>query len=150
MRAVVQRVRAARVLVDEMLAGSIGAGLLVYCGYSKRDTAIDLSYMYEKILNLRIFPDQAGVMNRSLYEEGLEILLISQFTLYGDARKGRRPSYSSAAAPDIGRTLHERFIGFFCDGIPGKVQTGRFQTDMLVLSEGSGPVTILLDSEKTF
>jgi D-tyrosyl-tRNA(Tyr) deacylase len=146
MRAVVQRVTRAEVRVDGACVGRIRAGLAVLVGVAKEDTPEAGRYLAEKIVNLRIFGDADGRMNRSLIETGGSILCISQFTLYGDCRKGRRPSYERAAAPAAARTLYELFLeqlrGF---GVP--VETGQFQAMMDVEMVNDGPVTLLLDSE---
>ena len=147
MRAVVQRVTEASVTVDNELVGSIGPGVMILIGVSSEDTDKDLKYISEKVPNLRIFDDENGVMNRSLLDAGGSILAVSQFTLYGDARGGRRPSYIRAAQPDVANTFYERAIAAWrAQGI--HVETGRFRTEMKVSLVNDGPVTILLDSEK--
>ena len=147
MRAVVQRVTEASVTVDNELVGAIGPGVMVLIGVSSEDTDKDLKYISEKVPNLRIFDDENGVMNRSLLDTGGSILAVSQFTLYGDARGGRRPSYIRAAQPDVANAFYERAIAAWrVQGI--HVETGRFRTEMKVSLVNDGPVTILLDSEK--
>ena len=147
MRAVVQRVTEASVTVDSELVGTIGPGVMVLIGVSSEDTDKDLKYISEKVPNLRIFDDENGVMNRSLLDAGGSILAVSQFTLYGDARGGRRPSYIRAAQPDVANAFYERAIAAWrAQGI--HVETGRFRTEMKVSLVNDGPVTILLDSEK--
>lgn len=149
MRSVVQRVSSAGVDVEGSRVAAIGPGLLVLLGIRRGDTSADLEWMAEKILNLRIFDDDAGVMNRSLLEVEGEILVVSQFTLLADSRKGRRPSYIDAAAPTEARTLYEAF----CERLEASgrpVKRGVFQAMMQVFSVNEGPVTILLDSEKKF
>ena len=147
MRAVVQRVTEASVTVDSELVGAIGPGVMVLIGVSSEDTDKDLKYISEKVPNLRIFDDENGVMNRSLLDAGGSILAVSQFTLYGDARGGRRPSYIRAAQPDVANAFYERAIAAWrAQGI--HVETGRFRTEMKVSLVNNGPVTILLDSEK--
>ena len=147
MRAVVQRVTEASVTVDSELVGAIGPGVMVLIGVSSEDTDKDLKYISEKVPNLRIFDDENGVMNRSLLDAGGSILAVSQFTLYGDARGGRRPSYIRAAQPDVANAFYERAIAAWrAQGI--HVETGRFRTEMKVSLVNDGPVTILLDSEK--
>jgi len=149
MRAVVQRVTSASVAVDGERVGEIGAGLLVLVGVAAGDTEQDAVYMAEKTVNLRIFEDDAGKMNRSLLETGGGMLAVSQFTLLGDCRKGRRPSFIEAAPPDEGKRLYE----VFCDAVRAygmTVATGRFQAMMDVALVNQGPVTILVDSRKTF
>ena len=149
MRAVVQRVRAAAVTVDGRQAGAIPNGLLVYLGVGRADEERDARYMSDKLLGLRIFMDDAGKMNRSVGDVGGGLLVVSQFTLYGDAREGRRPSYTQAAEPQKARDLYERTVGFLREsGL--LVQTGEFQAHMEVTYTNLGPVTILLDSEKAF
>ena len=149
MRCVVQRVTSSSVTVDGVISGQIGPGLMVLIGVSAEDTDADLKYMAEKVPNLRIFDDENGVMNRSVLDVGGSILAVSQFTLYGDARGGRRPSYSRAAKPDKADELYERLIACWREkGI--HVETGIFRTEMKVALVNDGPVTILLDSEKTF
>ncbi len=149
MRAVVQRVTEASVTVDGELVGSIGSGLLVLLGVGNDDTEAEASYLAEKIVNLRIFEDEEGKLNRSLSELGLSMLIVSQFTLWADCRKGRRPSFGRAASPDRAEQLYQSFIRHVtATGTP--VATGRFQAMMKVHLVNDGPVTILLDSEKTF
>ena len=149
MRCVVQRVTSSSVTVNGEISGAIGAGLMVLIGVSADDTEADLKYMAEKVPNLRIFDDENGVMNRSVLDVGGSILAVSQFTLYGDARGGRRPSYIRAAKPDKADGLYEQLIARWREkGI--HVETGVFRTDMQVSLINDGPVTILLDSEKNF
>ncbi len=149
MRCVVQRVSSSSVSVEGRTVGTIGPGLMVLIGVSVDDTETDLRYMAEKVPNLRIFDDDNGVMNRSVLDVGGSILAVSQFTLYGDARGGRRPSYIRAAKPDKADGLYEQLIARWREkGI--HVETGVFRTDMQVSLINDGPVTILLDSEKLF
>ncbi len=149
MRCVVQRVTEASVTVNGETVGAVGPGLMVLIGVSTEDTDADLKYMTEKVPNLRIFDDENGVMNRSVLDVGGGILAVSQFTLYGDARGGRRPSYIRAAKPDEANDMYERLVAAWrAKGI--HVETGRFRTDMQVSLVNDGPVTILLDSEKAF
>lgn len=149
MRAVVQRVTQASVTVDTEVVGAIGPGLMVLIGVSKEDQDKDLKYIIEKVQNLRVFDDENGVMNRSVLDVGGSILAVSQFTLFGDARGGRRPSYFTAAGPDMANAFYERAVAAWRqNGI--HVETGRFRTEMKVFLVNDGPVTILLDSEKTF
>ena len=149
MRAVVQRVTRASVTVNGETVGAVGAGLLVLVGVADGDGERDLKYITDKVMHLRIFDDDQGVMNRSVLETGGSILAVSQFTLLGDARGGRRPSYFRAAAPETANAFYERLVAAWrAQGI--HVETGRFRTEMLVSLENDGPVTILLDSEKTF
>ena len=149
MRCVVQRVTSSSVTVNGVVSGQIGPGLMVLIGISAEDTDADLKYMAEKVPNLRIFDDENGVMNRSVLDAGGCILAVSQFTLYGDARGGRRPSYIRAARPDKADELYQQLIARWREkGI--HVETGIFRTEMQVALVNDGPVTILLDSEKTF
>jgi D-tyrosyl-tRNA(Tyr) deacylase len=149
MRAVVQRVSRARVSVGDEVTGEIGPGILLLLGVSARDKEADTSYLLEKTLNLRIFDDADGKMNLSLLETGGELLVVSQFTLYGDVRKGRRPSYIDAARPEDASRLYEFFITEAKKQI-SKVESGKFQAMMDVELVNDGPVTILLDSERNF
>jgi D-aminoacyl-tRNA deacylase len=149
MRAVVQRVSRAKVTVDGDTRGEIGVGLLVLLGVGHKDTEEDASYLAAKIAGLRIFQDIDRKMNLSVAEAGGSVLAVSQFTLYGDVRKGKRPSFDAAAAPEPARQLYE----FFVEQIRAaglRCETGRFQEMMQVELVNEGPVTILLDSEKGF
>jgi D-aminoacyl-tRNA deacylase len=147
MRAVVQRVTEARVEVAGKIVGEIGAGLLVLLGVAREDTGSDADYLAEKINNLRVFDDDQGKMNRSLLETGGAMLVVSQFTLYGDVRRGRRPSYTDAAEPEKANELYQYFVERIRSfGV--KVETGVFQATMKVSLINDGPVTILLDSRK--
>ena len=149
MRCVVQRVSEASVRSEGVETGRIGHGFMVLIGVSVRDTEKDVRYMAEKVPNLRIFEDDAGKMNRSLRDVGGAILAVSQFTLYGDARGGRRPSFIEAARPEEANRLYEMLVKAWRDvGI--QVETGVFQTDMKVSLVNDGPVTLLMDSEKQF
>jgi D-aminoacyl-tRNA deacylase len=149
MRAVVQRVTCARVTVSERVTGEIAAGLLVLLGVEQGDGPPDVQYIAAKIRDLRIFPDEAGKMNRSLLDQHGAVLVVSQFTLSGDARNGRRPSFASAASPEIARALYEEVVRELqASGL--RVETGEFQAMMQVALVNDGPVTILLDSRKTF
>ena len=149
MRCVVQRVTEASVAVNGETVGAVGPGLMVLIGVSTEDTDADLKYMTEKVPNLRIFDDENGVMNRSVLDVGGGILAVSQFTLYGDARGGRRPSYIRAAKPEEANAMYKRLVeAWRAKGI--HVETGIFRTDMKVSLVNDGPVTILLDSEKVF
>jgi D-aminoacyl-tRNA deacylase len=149
MRAVVQRVSEARVSVGGEVVGQAERGILVYLGVASGDTQADAAWLADKAANLRIFEDEEGVMNRSALEAGLGALVISQFTLLADARKGRRPSYSEAARPEEALPLYERFVELL-RGCLGSVETGIFQAEMRVAYVNEGPVTILLDSRKSF
>ena len=147
MRCVVQRVKESSVTVGGETVGAIGPGLMVLIGVSVDDTDADLKYMTDKVPNLRIFDDENGVMNRSVLDVGGSILAVSQFTLYGDARGGRRPSYIRAARPEEANRMYERLVAAWRDkGV--HVETGIFRADMQVSLINDGPVTILLDSEK--
>lgn len=149
MRAVVQRVSSSKVTVDEEIVGQISHGLLVLLGVTHDDTSKDVDYMVDKITNLRIFEDENDKMNLSLKDTGGEILAVSQFTLYGDCRRGRRPSFTDAARPEIANPLYEEFVQKIRDlGI--NVGTGKFGAHMMVDLTNDGPVTILLESRKEF
>jgi D-tyrosyl-tRNA(Tyr) deacylase len=149
MRAVVQRVSRAKVTVNGQLSGEIGLGLLVLLGVGHEDSETDATYLAEKISGLRVFEDSDGKMNRSVQDVGGSVLAVSQFTLYGDVRRGKRPSFDAAAPPEQARRLYELFVeriraaGLHCE-------TGRFQEMMQVELVNHGPVTILLDSRKAF
>ena len=149
MRAVVQRVLSASVEVDGRTVASIGEGLAVLAGFSSEDTEADSSYILKKILALRIFNDKAGQMNLSLTDMPGELLIVPQFTLYGDARKGNRPAFSTAMKPDAAKIFFEDFIKM-AEQNRGRVQSGIFAADMRLSLVNSGPVTILLDSRKLF
>jgi D-tyrosyl-tRNA(Tyr) deacylase len=149
MRAVVQRVSRAKVSVENEITGEIGRGILILLGVSREDSEKEAFYLLEKTLNLRIFEDAEGKMNLSLLDIAGELLVVSQFTLYGDARKGRRPSFIEAAAPDEANRLYEFFVAQARKQI-SKVETGRFQAMMDVELVNDGPVTILLESAKNF
>lgn len=149
MRTVVQRVSSCTVTVDDETTGKIGGGLLVLLGIRSGDSEKDANYLAEKIANLRVFPDEDGKMNLSVKDIGGEVLVVSQFTLFGDCRKGRRPSYNDAAPPEVAECLYEYFVNSLKElGLP--VATGLFQAMMEVNLVNDGPVTILLDSEKNF
>jgi D-tyrosyl-tRNA(Tyr) deacylase len=149
MRAVVQRVSRASVTVDGEVTGSIGDGILLLLGVSARDSETDAEYLVDKTVNLRIFEDAEGKMNRSLLETGGGLLVVSQFTLYGDSRRGRRPSYIDAARPEDANRLYEYFVSEAKKQIE-RVATGRFQAMMDVELVNDGQVTLLLDSERNF
>jgi D-tyrosyl-tRNA(Tyr) deacylase len=146
MRAVVQRVKEARVSVDGAVVGAIAHGLLVFLGVGSSDTSADAQYLAKKIAGLRIFPDEQGKMNLDVHDAGGEVLAVSQFTLYGDCRRGRRPSFSEAAPPEAAQALYEEFVaqlrtaGF-------SVSTGVFQAHMEVSLINDGPVTLIVTSE---
>lgn len=149
MRAVVQRVTRGQVTVEGEVVGRIGKGYVVLLGVSREDTPEAADYMADKIAGLRVFEDEAGKLNRSILEAGGEVLAVSQFTLYGDVRKGRRPGFDMAARPELADPLYQRFVAKLRE-LGLKVETGRFQTHMEVELVNDGPVTILLDSEKLF
>ena len=147
MRAVLQRVRSARVEVDGEVVGAIDTGLLILLGVSKRDEESDARYLVEKIANLRIFEDDAGKMNRSVRDTGGSMLVVSQFTLYGDCSKGRRPSFDEAAPAAEARRLYEYFVEE-ARGAGFRIETGRFQAMMMVHIENDGPVTLICESPR--
>lgn len=149
MRAVVQRVKGSKVEVDNRVIGEIGRGLNVLVGISKNDDISDITYLKDKIINLRIFEDDNGKLNKSLIDVGGELLLISQFTLYGDCRRGRRPSFIEALSGEKSEKLYDEFVRQ-CRSSVERVETGKFGANMMVYIENDGPVTILLDSKKTF
>jgi D-aminoacyl-tRNA deacylase len=149
MRAVVQRVSRARVQVDGRVVGEIGPGLVVLLGIGREDTAASAAYLARKVAELRIFDDEQGKMNRSLEDAGGAALVISQFTLFGDVRRGRRPGFERAAPPEEAKSLYEEFVRAL-RGAGMRVETGVFQARMTVELANEGPVTILLDSEKQF
>jgi D-tyrosyl-tRNA(Tyr) deacylase len=149
MRAVVQRVSRGRVIIDQKTVGEIGAGVVVLLGVGREDAPEAAAYLAEKIANLRIFEDAEGKMNRSLLDTGGAALVVSQFTLYGDVRRGRRPGFDRAAPPEAANTLYETFVTEL-RARNVHVETGVFQAQMTVDLANEGPVTILLDSEKTF
>ncbi|BEP29117.1 D-aminoacyl-tRNA deacylase [Helicovermis profundi] len=149
MRAVVQRVKKSSVNVDGKTIGSIGKGLNVLVGVEDGDSLEDVKYLAEKIINLRIFEDENEKMNLSLLDVKGEMLAISQFTLLGDCRKGRRPSFITASRPEIANELYENFVSI-CSEKVIKVETGKFQADMQVEIINDGPVTLMIDSKKVF
>ncbi len=149
MRAVVQRVRSASVIVENEKIGRIGPGLVVFLGVGQGDLESDAAYLAEKIAGLRIFEDSGGRMNLSLKENGGAVLAVSQFTLFADCRKGRRPGFTEAAMPAEAEKLYDYFCALLSkEGL--EVATGRFQADMKISVDNDGPVTILLDSRKLF
>jgi len=147
MRALIQRVREANVIVNDSTIGSIRRGLLAFVGISRTDTPSDADYILEKVLGLRVFPDEDGKMNRSVREAGGALLVVSQFTLYGDCRKGRRPSFDGAAPPAQALGLYNYFVESARRG-PVPVETGVFQAHMQVHLINDGPVTLLVESER--
>ncbi|GAB6280812.1 MAG: D-aminoacyl-tRNA deacylase [Thermovirga sp.] len=146
MRAVAQRVSSARVLVDGKVTGEIGKGLCVFLGIAPEDGEDEVVWMAEKISNLRIFEDEGGKMNRSLIDEGGSLLVVSQFTLYGDCRKGRRPSFAGACAPGKANLIYERFISV-SSALGLRVERGIFQAYMQVELCNDGPVTLIVDTD---
>jgi len=153
MRAVIQKVNHAQVDIlsegHRETSGKISHGFLILLGITHDDNETDASYITDKIANLRIFEDEEGKMNQSLLQKGGEMLVVSQFTLYGDVRHGRRPSFTAAAPPDLANRLYEEFVQYVeKQGV--RVATGVFQTEMVVSLDNHGPVTILLDSKKEF
>ena len=149
MRAVIQRVTSSKVSVDNKVIGSINKGFNILVGFSTEDTLQDLNYIKDKVLNLRVFEDNNNKMNLSVLDVEGEILVISQFTLYGDCRKGRRPNFMNAMSPDKAIDLYNEFIKIMKDS-KIKIETGEFGADMKVDIQNDGPVTILIDSEKRF
>lgn len=147
MRAVIQRVSEARVVVDEKVVGEIGPGLLILLGVRSGDSEADIPWLADKCVNLRIFENDEGKFHHSLLEVGGDILVVSQFTLYGDCRKGRRPSFTDAAPPEIADELYQKFVQYLrCKEI--KVETGIFQSMMSVQLVNEGPVTMIVDSKE--
>ena len=147
MRVVLQRVKNASVSVDGAVVGEIGPGLVLLVGFQDGDAEEQLSWMADKLLSLRVFPDEDGKMNLGLTDTGGDVLVVSQFTLYGDTRKGRRPSFVGAAHPDIAIPLYERFVEVLRAGAPGAVETGEFGAHMDVALVNDGPVTLVLERE---
>lgn len=146
MRVIVQRVSAAAVSVEDRICGEIGRGLLVLAGFEDPDQDADLDWMVQKILRLRIFPDDNGVMNRSVTEIAGEIMAVSQFTLYASTRKGNRPSWGRAARGEVSQPLFERFLARLADALGRPVATGVFGAEMQISLVNDGPVTIAIDS----
>lgn len=149
MRAVVQRVSQASVTVEGQVVASIGRGLLVLLGVGREDGPDDLTYLAEKVVGLRVFEDEQGKMNRAVLEDGGELLVVSQFTLYGDVRRGKRPSFTDAMEPVRANELYQQFCAA-CRRLGAKVGEGVFRADMKVGLVNDGPVTLLLDSRKLF
>jgi len=149
MRAIIQRVKEARVMVDNKTIGEINSGMLVFLGVGNNDSNVDIEYLIDKIINLRIFEDEDEKMNLSALDLNKELLIVSQFTLYGDCRKGRRPSFFAAAPPDKAIELYNTFVDKMAEtGL--KTASGKFQAMMEVELLNDGPVTLLLDSKKEF
>ena len=147
MRAVLTRVKSASVEIDGQIVGSIGKGFLILLGVGPEDTEKDCRYLAEKALGLRIFEDENGKMNLGLEQVGGEVLVVSQFTLYGNCRKGRRPSFVEAAGPELGNALYEKFLAI-CGELGYPPQHGQFGADMKVASVNDGPVTLILDTQQ--
>ena len=147
MRAVLTRVTSASVTIDGELVGQIGKGFLILLGVGPEDTEKECRYLAEKALGLRIFEDENGKMNLGLSDVGGEVLVVSQFTLYGNCRKGRRPSFTDAANPDLGNRMYEKFLSY-CEELGFPPQHGRFGADMKVSSVNDGPVTLILDTDQ--
>ena len=147
MRAVLTRVTSASVTIDGEVVGSIGKGFLILLGVGPEDNETHCRYLAEKALGLRVFEDENGKMNRSLEDVGGEVLVVSQFTLYGNCRKGRRPSFTEAAPPELGNRLYEQFLKD-CESLGFPPQHGRFGADMQVASVNDGPVTLILDTQQ--
>ncbi|MFH0802369.1 MAG: D-aminoacyl-tRNA deacylase [bacterium] len=150
MRAVIQRVSESRVVIAGRVAGEIGPGLLVLLGVGQGDDETDVAYLADKIVNLRIFKDEDDRMNLSVLETSGEILVVSQFTLFGDCRRGRRPGYSTAALPEEANRLYRLFVESLKSRLVRKVEEGEFQAHMEVSLINDGPVTLLIDSRKQF
>jgi len=146
-RVVLQRVRHAKVTVDGQVVGEIGRGLLLLVAFADGDNDATLAWMAQKCADLRIFPDDAGKMNRSLLDVGGDVLAVSQFTLYGDCRKGRRPSFIGSAPPQRAEALYDRFLAELPRIVPGQVASGRFGAEMKVELLNDGPVTLILDRD---
>ena len=147
MRAVLTRVRSASVEIDGKTVGQIGQGFLILLGVGPEDTEEKCRYLCEKALGLRVFEDENGKMNKSLADVGGQVLVVSQFTLYGNCRKGRRPSFTDAAGPELGSRLYERFLSD-CEELGYPPQHGQFGADMKVASVNDGPVTLILDTDQ--
>jgi D-tyrosyl-tRNA(Tyr) deacylase len=144
-RVVLQRVSRAEVRIEGEAVGRIERGVLLLAGFTDGDGDEDVGWMADKVVDLRIFPDEDGKMNRSLADVGGDVLVVSQFTLYGDVRKGRRPSFVAAASPEVAVPLYERFVAELRRAAPGRVETGRFGAVMEVDSVNEGPVTLVLE-----
>lgn len=147
MRALIQRVKHADVVVDGITTGEIGQGMLVLLGVHATDTQEDIDWLVKKVSQLRIFDDEAGVMNRSVIDTGGEVLVVSQFTLYASTKKGNRPSYINAAGPDIAVPMYEKFVACLSAALAKDVPTGIFGADMKVSLLNDGPVTIMIDTK---
>ena len=145
MRVVLQRVSSAEVTVDSRSVGAIGKGFVLLVGFKASDGEIEATWIADKVIGLRVFPDDQGKMNRSLNDVEGELLIVSQFTLYGDVRKGRRPSFIDAAPPEIAIPLYNKFVALLSERAPGRVETGEFGASMDVELVNQGPVTILLE-----
>lgn len=147
MRIVIQRVKSASVSIDGMVTSSIGKGMMIFVGIEESDTKDDIAWLCKKVVNLRIFPDEIGVMNKSILDDGGDILVVSQFTLYASTKKGNRPSYIKAARPEISVPLYETFCEELSAALMKPIGTGVFGADMAVELINDGPVTIIIDSK---
>ena len=147
MRAVLTRVKSASVVIDGQTVGAIDKGFLILLGVGPNDTEAHCKYLAEKALGLRVFEDENEKMNRSLTDVGGQVLVVSQFTLYGNCRKGRRPSFTDAAGPELGNALYEKFLSI-CEELGYPPQHGQFGADMQVASVNNGPVTLILDTDQ--
>ena len=147
MRAVIQRVSKASVTIESVVKSEIGIGLMILLGIEEADNRGDIDWLVRKIINMRIFPDEEGVMNRSLSDVGGEVLVVSQFTLHASTKKGNRPSYLKAARPEVSIALYEAFISAFEQELGEKIKTGDFGANMQVSLINDGPVTILIDTK---
>lgn len=147
MRVVLQRVSEASVIIDEKVKSAINNGILVFLGIEETDTSEDITWLCNKIINLRIFNDENGVMNRSLFEENGDVIVVSQFTLHASTKKGNRPGYSKAAKPEIAVSKYEEFISHLESKLNKSIGSGEFGADMKVALLNDGPVTILIDSK---
>ncbi|MDE0471131.1 MAG: D-aminoacyl-tRNA deacylase [Ekhidna sp.] len=147
MRAVIQRVSKASVTIESVVKSEIGTGLMILLGIEEADNHGDIDWLVRKIINMRIFPDEEGVMNKSLSDAGGEVLVVSQFTLHASTKKGNRPSYLKAARPEVSMPLYEAFISAFEQELGKKVKTGEFGSDMQVFLINDGPITILIDTK---
>lgn len=148
MRAILQRVSSAKVVINEKISGEIGPGLLVLIGITHDDTDADIGWMIKKITQLRVFNDDQEKMNLSVQDTGGDLLVVSQFTLYANSKKGNRPSYIDSAPPDFAIPMYEKFLKMLRMSFPGKVETGEFGASMRVSLVNEGPVTIILDSKE--
>jgi len=147
MKVVIQRVTEAKITIDQLVSKDIGSGLVVLLGIVDEDGKEDIDWLINKIVNLRIFNDEAGIMNKSVTDIGGDILLVSQFTLHASTKKGHRPSYIKAAKPDVAIPLYDQFVENLKDAFSGKIETGSFGADMQISLTNDGPVTIIIDTK---